>query len=752
MPPMPSFYRYAGLALLAAACAIPLVHAQTTNPPASAVSDRAASRDADFDYSSWAADPTAAGPDLPPLGRSLFDYLVTEPSGAKKTYRVPFPFSALIDRIRTRLAQREYSGGTRIVIIPMGRSLQRTAAAPDFFRFPRIVFAITGEPATDERDAGMLLKDRLYVGYVEKTGVLEVISYNEAAGRFEFQVVKDYRANAQPKVFYANRSICISCHQNHAPIFSKAIWGETNGNARVAQLLREHGQDLQLSAQANIDFPDDIDKATVRANSLVTLQTLWQQGCADAQSRSQSQRCRAAAFTAVLQYGLSGEQDFDSASPRYRSDFVSTFGRVWSRKWPQGLHVAQSSLPDRNPLGGIASSYAGGSSEEPSFNWITAAHVPAELDPLNPRAPRETWRFAGALDTDRIISGWAKFFAADDFRNLDAHLLRQGDSPRLQRSAYRAQCTALRDGSGKAGLILQCPGDTAAAQGVNLSARFEASGNGRIDWLTFGPAGRVRDAAFTGEAARTAGAWHVLRAVPKQDGLAARLADGRVLASIEIRWLSGAPGAIPPRPLDAHFEAVVLDDFALVRHAVDRLLDRQPALFDDGPLVRASLMRALFSELGIAQRSWCCIDGAAMPTAMLDTPEMDAAAIANPELQPFFRYCAMCHLTQERFPPNFLSGNARQVEDTLRQCARRMLVRLSAWRTPVEQRIKSPMPPATALPGLGTTAQRWAASEELQRLRAYLERMSRVEGEPSAALELLQDGYEALPQCLPPAH
>ncbi|HZP92136.1 MAG TPA: hypothetical protein VFB20_04550 [Burkholderiales bacterium] len=139
----------------------------------------------------------------------------------------------------------------------------------------------------------MLLKDRLYVGYLEKTGILEVISYNEAAGRFEFQLVKDHRAGAQPKVFYANRAICISCHQNHAPIFSRAIWGETNANGLVAALLRAQRADFSSSAQANIDFPDDIDKSTVHANTLVTLQKVWRQGCSDAHDRAQSRRCRA---------------------------------------------------------------------------------------------------------------------------------------------------------------------------------------------------------------------------------------------------------------------------------------------------------------------------------------------------------------------------------------------------------------------------------------------------------------------------
>ncbi len=667
---------------------------------------------------------------------------------SSQTYRVPFPLSALIDRIQARLAQREYNGGTRVVMIPMGRSLQRTAAAPDFFKYPRVVFAVIGEPATNERDAGALLKDRLYIGYVEKTGVLEVISYNEAAGRFEFQLVKDYRGSVEPKVFYANRAICISCHQNHAPIFSKAIWGESNANGRVAGLLRSQRADFDLSAQANIDFPDDIDRATVRANTLVSLQSAWQRGCLDPQNRSQSQRCRAAAFTAVLQYGLSGEEDFDSSSPRYQSDFVSTFGRIWHQTWPQGLNVAQSSLPDRNPFGGSVSSYGGSGSGELSLNWIAASHVSAELDPLNPRPAREIWRFAGALDAYRFITGWAKFFVADDFRALDAHLLQQGTSDGAQRSVYQGQCTGVRGAPGTGRFQLQCASDAFAADGVRLAGRFDGIGGGRIDWLNFGPAGQVRDVLLDGSIRRV-GSEYRMRAVPKRKGLEARLPDGRALESIEIRWLAETPKAKESRPLEARVEVIVIDDFALARRAVDRLLAKQPSLFDTAPLARASLMRALFSELGMAERSWCCLDDAGMPPATLDPPEVSASALAKPELVPFIHYCAMCHLTHEQFPPNFLSGDSNRVAENLRQCAPRILVRLSAWRTQAGQRVKSPMPPETALPALGTTTGRWASSEELELLRGYVEELSRREGKPSDVGELLKDGYEALPRCLP---
>jgi hypothetical protein len=725
-----------------AACALGLVHAGAIAP---ALPDAGASRDSGVDFSSWAVDPSAPGPDLPPAGRSLFDHLVTDATASGAAYRVPFPFSALLDRIQARLAQQEFMGGTRVAMLPMGRSLQRTAAAPDFFKYPRIVFAVTGEPRSDGRDAGTLLKDRLYIGYVEKTGVLEVVSYNEAAGRFEFQLVKDYRAGAQPKIFYANRAICISCHQNHAPIFSRAIWGETNANGRVAALLRAHDSRFDLSAQANIDFPDDIDKATVRANSLVTLQTIWRQGCSDASDRMQSRRCRASAFTAVVQYGLSGEQDFDTGAPGYQGDFVATLGRTWRQKWPQGLSVAESSLPDRNPFGGATASYGAGGSAEPYADWIAASHVSAELDPLNLRPAREIWRFAGAMDTKRFIAGWTQFFAQADFRALDAHLRQHGATDSVARTVYRAQCSAVREAPGTEAFKLQC--DPGTAQGVHLAGRFDARGKGRIDWLNLGSAGRVRDLLLGDGAVQRVGSEYRLHATLNWKGLSARLPDGRALASVEIRWPAGAQEANPSRPVAARFEVTVLDDFALVRRAAERLLAQQPALFDDTPLVRAHLMRALFLELGMPERSWCCAGATAMPPAMLDPPEVSASAIENRELQPFFRYCAMCHLTREPFPPNFLAGDASRVTENLRRCAPRMLVRLAAFHTPAGQRVKSPMPPVTAFDALGTTPQRWAESEDLKLLRAYLERLARPEGPPPDLAELVKDGYETLPRC-----
>ncbi len=740
--------RFAISGLVAAACAIGIVLPPTTASESNAVAAERNAGDTVHDYSSWAADPTVAGPDLPPVGRSLFDFVFTKSAGDTRKYDIPFPFTALLNEIRTHLDHRQIMGGTRVAIIPMGRSLQRVAAAPEFFEFPRTVVAVTGEPDTDTRNTGMVLKDRLYVAYVEKTASLEIISYNETAGRFEFQLVKDYRAGAQPKVFYADRAVCISCHQNHAPIFSRAMWRESNANGLIAHRLREAGTSMRLSTQANNGFPDNIEQAAIRANDLVMLQTAWQQGCAG--DASQSRNCRATAFAAIVQYGLSGKRGFDFGEQSYREDFFATLSRNWSDKWPQGLRVGRSSIADRNPLD------AGGKGES-SFNWKAAVHIPPNLDPLTPRPPHETVTVAKARDTRRIIYGWTNAFAAKDFRAVDRLLLQRAAETQIQNAVYHAQCTAKRAYPG-ARLKLDCTSNPQAEHAMSLAGHIEDSGKGHLARLSLGPTVTLRNVDLDGEPAQSSGEEYVFHAAPRKAALATRLPDGRRLISVKIRWSADAGRGDGEQSFDALFEAEIIDDFVLVRDAIDRMLEHNPALFDDAPLMRARLMPALLLQLQSPEKSanedpWCCIDDSGMPSVTRDAPEVDAAVMENEQLRPFFRYCATCHLTAEQFPPNFLSGKADQVAENLRRCAPRMLVRLSAWSAPAWQRVKSPMPPATALPALGTNEQQWATSEDFEQMRAYVEDLVRkTDQQAEEVAAVAGEAYEGLPPCLPPVH
>ncbi len=93
----------------------------------------------------WAFDPAEPGPDQPPEGRSLFDRLfAAERDGAAVT-DVPYPFAALRQRLLEHLGPgAEQNQVLAQVLIPLGRALQRNAAAPDYFASPRLVLAVVG--------------------------------------------------------------------------------------------------------------------------------------------------------------------------------------------------------------------------------------------------------------------------------------------------------------------------------------------------------------------------------------------------------------------------------------------------------------------------------------------------------------------------------------------------------------------------------------------------------------------------------
>ena len=318
----------------------------------------------------WVTDPARPGEHLPGAGGSLFDALFTTPGG---THAIPFPFERLLARIDAELARDPASAlpPLKAVLIPMGRSLQRSAAAPDYFRFPRVVVGVDAPPAPG---SPWLLKDRLYIGYLEKSAVLEVISYNEGAGRFEFQLVKDYRAGGNPQVYYANRNICMACHHNAAPIFSRALWDETNANPAIAARLAAEGRSFHGIAPARgVDMPYAIDNAVRRANRLALTQRLWQEGCGPAAA---GQQCRAGLFVAALRLRLA---DGLSLPPEAAIDpeAAATLRRNAARRWPDGLALGRPDLPHQHEVHDAAHDRLGG----------VLAQVPV-LGGTAPRQPR----------------------------------------------------------------------------------------------------------------------------------------------------------------------------------------------------------------------------------------------------------------------------------------------------------------------------------------------------------------------------
>lgn len=674
----------------------------------------------------WAVDPQDPGASLPPTGRSLFDFLTMREEAGARVQRVPFPFSALLAEIEARLGQ---ASSLKKVLIPLGRSLQRNAADPEFFRYPRAVVAVDTEISGA---GGMLLKDRLYLGYHEKAGLLEVLSYNEAAGRFEFQLVRDYRPGGTAKVVYANRAVCTACHQGGGPLFSRQLWDETNANPEIARLLAAEKRDFYgFPLAPSVEVPNAIDAATDRANRIAAVQLLWREGCGSGESE-RAIHCRAAAFTAALQHRLSGGLHRES------DDLVSAVRHTWEMRWPHGLAIPDPDIPNHDPLsvprktGVIAASLPVTLNPEETIQLsrlVMRSHIPAPFEPLNPRPPLEVWTSEEA--PARLVAGLAELLAAEDVRQLDAALFAKGSGLEAPRQSSTFACDVERQPRGENGerLKLRC--------GTALEGRIFVEGaavtGGTIDRLEL-PGGTLRDLDVI---AGTAQPEVVITVVQKLTGLHARGADGNAVESIR---------------LTRNGEATVieLEDFSAVEAAVQSLAERAD-VFSSQPFRRTAVLGELFARLGL-ERPACCLDSEGMPD-----PALELAGAAGPDdfpepaVRTLYQYCARCHASPEVSPPNFLYGDTTKVRANLAHCAERIFYRLDVWRLPSAARPKTPMPPVHSLSGLGLEANSWPEDPALALLRHYAAGLVKTQtGKEPRLADLEARGYENLRNCLAP--
>lgn len=289
---------------------------------------------------------------------------------------LPVPFEAVVERLRREAG----AGYVQTALVPLGRSLQRYAADPDYFSSPRVVVAVTGDRAAGP-DAPRLA-DRLFLGYQPAADVIEAISYDEAAGRFVFEEVVGY-ATLGGAVQPAEARVCVPCHQGERPIFSRPLWSETNANPEVVARLAGLGERFEgVPVRQTVDGLAALDAATDRAAEVEAANRLWRDGCGDA-------ACRAALLAAAVTVALGGAPDGVPAPAGFE-------GRA-AALWPDGLAIVSPDLPNRDPL----------AQADPAD-----LETVGELNPETPRAPRVVWEpRQGFAEAARLVAG--QFTAGD---------------------------------------------------------------------------------------------------------------------------------------------------------------------------------------------------------------------------------------------------------------------------------------------------------------------------------------------------
>ncbi len=374
--------------------------------PAASVTERAVQVAAQGDTLSAR---TLSREDLPPEGtRSLFDHLVAQNDG------LPYPFEELVAMI-----QRQAPEGAAPVMlsIPQGRSLLKAQAD---FQHPRVLYAADFYGANTPAGLGVAARGQLFLGFVENAREIEVLSYNEAAGRYEFQLVQDYAADGERRIVYARRAVCMTCHQGGTPIFPQRPWNETNAQPEIAARIaaaRDGADYLGVPPQVPLGMPERFDELTDVGAFAVALQRLWIDACGD------DSACRRTMLRLGLRYAADpGAFDTNAAE-------VARLRAMQAAHWPaEGIAVPESDIRNRDPLaessglrGWLRARFAPAPSGGAKDNEDLAAFdrlpkLPAILDPLTPRAPKRLL----AADTLDGIYGVAALFTADDLRALEA--------------------------------------------------------------------------------------------------------------------------------------------------------------------------------------------------------------------------------------------------------------------------------------------------------------------------------------------
>ena len=545
----------------------------------------------------WVLDPKVPGPDLPAAGRSLFDHVVGDAP--------PFPFAATLRKIE------EHLGPVRIerILIPLGRSLQRSIASPDFFQYPRAIAVVDSEPPGRVM---AYLKDRLFLGYQEKANVIEVLSYNEAAGRFEFQLVKDYRQGAAPRVFYASRAVCITCHQNQAPIFSRQLWDETNANPRISQLLLAHGRaQYDFPIQQTADVPYQVDNAVHRANELSAYQLLWREGAGDDPRGAASIRLRARWLAEILEYRLCNARGFERG-PLFRTELLEPLQAHWRKRWPKGLAIPNPEIPNRNPLSRLSRGGPKADSEMIAALTEQQKQIEPQFEPAIRRPPLEIWRATDEDRLERVILGLSNFLAEDDVRTLDRRLAKLTS----RQIEYRASCSSvLRRESGAINRIaLNCSALARGGFALNgaVHVRSGRVTGGNIDRVQLNGGGELRNLDVAGGTLIVTGdrVEGVLQLAFGVTGLHPRLDDGNRID--QLRLQAGTASLIVRSDFERAKDAIA----DMARLTVAGTLD----VFSSKPFRRSKIMQALGERLEMSSATWCCLDDEGLPPPRLEKP------------------------------------------------------------------------------------------------------------------------------------
>jgi hypothetical protein len=719
-------------------------------------------------------DPEKVHQDLPPAGSSLFDKLFSKKqSSGEVIYNFPEgAFKELVESLRQKLVDPD---GLEGLILPLGRSLQRHHSLEKegkstkigdlplaekkafqelggwsvldlfrhpllnkyivpFFQYPRVVVAFNSNFAEQEGDdLSELIKKRLYLGYHNHSKILEVVSYNREAARFEFQIVRDFQKGGKKQAFYANRALCTTCHQNQGPIFSRRLWKETNANQPLIQnLLETHLVDKDplvdplnptyfgVPIRVGADTAQSFDTNTDESNDISLYQKLWREGCA-------SLACRALAFEYMLRYRLQNKKRHFVELDSFRQEFVPIMKTEWEMAgWMPGLVRFGPDIAFRDPFTsrdlGLQPSELNLSVAE-FINFIPFDFEPASERPLYfPGSEKDELNFLSLdphsfekeLETQEMILGLAdEFLTEQDVKNLDQALVELSAEQKIS-TWNLGHCYIDQVGQE----IYDCE----KSQAEFLQSFWQLK-----------PLSEGNEASVF--------------AVSTSTGLPLRTPQGYLVRRLVAQW--------DTEEELAKIELEVVDDMAWLISATKKMAEENHPAFAAANFQRPLMLQGLYQALSLSAPSMTSPE---TPTPVVDKDispiEFDVLGGNTAELRLFKNACIKCHSRENSKTTFMRAQTAEELVDNLDECAPRIYMRLRMWEYDrsqlTDQQKKAYRRPMPA----GASAEK--AQELVSPMIRYIKSLL-LSSEREANQSLIQQGfleqnplqydYDQLPHC-----
>lgn len=269
------------------------------------------------------------------LGESVFEKIIKDINGSKNNSRVIYPITSLVEKLDEHIYHNENK-----VLGVISKSFNHQNKNIFSNKAPFTIYSTFLEGKIDYQ-----VKDRVFLIYHDHNNHLEVISYNEEEGRFNFLQVHNYSNSGENKLKKAKLNACMQCHKDLVPLHEKnniidsnnlpSIVSEIKNDDKNPRRLEKIGEDfifngVMLSQQKMNN--ELMINSIENSQKIIQFNQTWKKICAYSSDIAEVKHCRANILYHAFILSLSPLEVAKTLSSRSYNIFLNKIDNEFRKK------------------------------------------------------------------------------------------------------------------------------------------------------------------------------------------------------------------------------------------------------------------------------------------------------------------------------------------------------------------------------------------------------------------------------------